>query len=131
MYFHNRGEHCTNKRYRIEIVVGYGVPFVITLITILADSVAPKCSPLKPGIGDLSCFFTDQWPTFFYFHLPMFVLLVLNAVIFGVTTSKIMAMDRNKRALNLDSGNRSIEMDRYAAEILSFKNNFLKGFVLF
>ena len=42
------------------MLVGYISPTIIGLMTIIADNVAPECAPLKPGMGENSCFFAGN-----------------------------------------------------------------------
>ena len=56
-----RGNASSNKRYRHEMLGGYGAPLIITLLTCIFQFYRPKCSIVNPRIGEYHCFFPSQW----------------------------------------------------------------------
>ena len=108
-----RGKQRHKKRYWTQLALGYVGPLVIVLLTIIVDHTADKCSALKPDIGLEACFFSDQTTTFFWFHLPLAIILIFNTVIFAAVATSIMKMDANQRDMGLRTGKRSEQMDRF------------------
>lgn len=55
------GSRCTDKRYRIAIIIGYGVPFAIALLTGIVEAAGSKCCPVRPRFSETSCFFASKY----------------------------------------------------------------------
>jgi hypothetical protein len=57
---HFSGRKATEKRYRIEMLICYGAPLLISLLTGIVEATAPRCSPITPRFGELTCFFASK-----------------------------------------------------------------------
>ena len=49
------------KRYYLELIIGYAVPFVLVLLTGIVEALAPRCSQWKPQHLEGSCFFAGMY----------------------------------------------------------------------
>ena len=116
------------------MLIGYGAPLLITLLTGIVQASAPWCSPINPRFGEESCFFAGnielylktllsllQWNLFIFlettskfvfFYLPIMILLIFNSIMFSLTVRIVYMMDKQKRNLGMVSGQRSNEMER-------------------
>ena len=56
------GSQKNERRYNLEVGCGYGIPFFISLLTIIVEFSADKCFPIKPRFGDEKCFFAGKNP---------------------------------------------------------------------
>ena len=57
---YDRGCSPNKTRYRRMMLVGYLSPTMIVIMTMITEKAAPECAPLKPRIGDNSCFFAGN-----------------------------------------------------------------------
>ena len=56
IYFH-RGYPENQKRYRKTMVLGYAFPTMVSIGTLVAEYLAPKCASFRPRFGEDGCFF--------------------------------------------------------------------------
>ena len=61
---HFSGRKATEKRYRIEMLICYGAPLLISLLTGIVEATAPRCSTITPRFGELTCFFSSNIKNF-------------------------------------------------------------------
>ena len=54
------GSQKNERRYNLEVGCGYGIPFFISLLTIIVEFSAEKCFPIKPRFGNVKCFFASK-----------------------------------------------------------------------
>merc|ERR1711936_834497 len=68
------------SRFLILSALGWGVPFLFSLITLIFQFTTSSTSSFNPEIGIESCFVDDHVPyrQFIFFHLPIFLLLLVN-----------------------------------------------------
>ena len=52
-----RGYPENQKRYRKTMVLGYAFPTMVSIGTLAAEYLAPKCASLRPRFGEDGCFF--------------------------------------------------------------------------
>ena len=55
------GSQQDDRRYRLEICFGYGIPLSISILTIFVEFSTDKCFPIKPNFGDEKCFFAGKY----------------------------------------------------------------------
>ena len=53
-----RGNPSNSKRYKILVGCSYGLPLVVSLLTIIVEFGAPQCASYRPRFGEESCFFS-------------------------------------------------------------------------
>lgn len=77
-------------KFLLYSLVGWGSSALLTLAIILIDSLNLFHSMefVKPGVGEGKCFLQDQ-AVGVYLHLPSMVVMLLNAVLFLITTATI------------------------------------------
>ena len=78
-------EHLNQKnsfRFIIYLMIGCGIPFLMTLSIILIDIF--KVGTLLPEVGAFQCFLSAKAAKY-YFHLPIFLLLCFNSLVFLIT----------------------------------------------
>ena len=56
-YFFHRGYPENQKRYRKTMVLGYAFPTMVSIGTLTAEYLAPKCASFRPRFGEEGCFF--------------------------------------------------------------------------
>jgi len=83
-----------------KIGLCYGVPFLITLITLIVEIEAPRCADYRPQF-DRSCHFHGGFGKFLWLYLPILILLLLNTgmgiyVVSSVYTNKKSSGDGGK-----------------------------------
>ena len=53
-----RGKRSGREKYRLKVAAGYLLPLIITLLTLLVESLAPKCNWVRPRFAEEECFFS-------------------------------------------------------------------------
>ena len=78
------------KKFGVYSLVGWGSSALLTLAIILIDSLEIFRSKEfeKPGVGMGKCFLQDK-AVGVYLHLPSMVVMLLNAILFLITTATI------------------------------------------
>ena len=66
-YFH-RNIGRPENRYRIQILVGYGIPLLFIILTGIVEATGPVCSKWRPRFNEQSCFFSG-----YYFIFQIFL----------------------------------------------------------
>ena len=66
-YFHRQIGRPEN-RYRIQILVGYGIPLLFIILTGIVEATGPVCSKWRPRFNEQSCFFSG-----YYFIFQIFL----------------------------------------------------------
>ena len=59
-YFH-RNIGRPENRYRIQILVGYGIPLLFIILTGIVEAIGPVCSKWRPRFNEQSCFFSGYY----------------------------------------------------------------------
>ena len=77
-------------KFLLYSLVGWGSSALLTLAILLIDSldIFHRMEFVKPGVGEGKCFLQDQ-AVGVYLHLPSMVVMLLNAVLFLITTATI------------------------------------------
>ena len=57
---HFRGHPSNSKRYKILVSCSYGLPMIVSILTVIVEFSAPKCAPYRPRFGEESCFFSGK-----------------------------------------------------------------------
>ena len=117
------------------MLICYGAPLLISILTGIVQASAPWCSPINPRFGEeescffagniklyhmtllsLSCinhfFFLEITSKFVFFFLPITILLIFNTIMFSLTVRIVCMLEKQKRNLGTVSGQRSNEMER-------------------
>ena len=50
----------SERRYRLEMSLGYAVPVLITLVTAIVEFSADKCNIARPRFAEEECFFAGN-----------------------------------------------------------------------
>ena len=53
-----RGNPSNSKRYKILVGCSYGLPLIVTILTLIVEFGAPQCASYRPRFGEESCFFS-------------------------------------------------------------------------
>ena len=118
-----RGENPdSSRRYRKQLFVGYGIPLITVLTTLIVELTSRDCSPWKTGLGlDQGCsLINHRLSGFFYFYIPMAIMLLYNAVNFVRVLLIIVKLDRDKRDHGMDTGSRDLQMARVVTYVKLF-----------
>ncbi|KRT84228.1 hypothetical protein AMK59_1057, partial [Oryctes borbonicus] len=78
-----------NKRFMYYSVYAWGIPVLMVGFASIFTFKVTDSSNWYTGIGNGQCWFRNGWPTGIYFYFPIAILLIVNMVLFGVTTYKI------------------------------------------
>ena len=92
-------EHLNQKnflRYVKYLLVGCGVPVLVTLSVFLIDYY--KAGSVLPEVGTFQCFLSPRGAKF-YFHLPISILLGFNSVAFFVTVFALWRRYKSNKAV--------------------------------
>ena len=57
------GNASNDKRYRTEILVGYVLPLIFSIMTGLVEAFGSRCSSITPKFAEESCFFSCKYQT--------------------------------------------------------------------
>ena len=59
--FFRHAMQTTEKRYKRTVVIGYGVPALIILATIITEFTADRCMSIRPRFDEKGCFFASKY----------------------------------------------------------------------
>ncbi|KAK9738659.1 7 transmembrane receptor (Secretin family) [Popillia japonica] len=93
-----------NRRFMYYSAYAWGIP--VLMVGFAAIFTFEKTDNLTwaTGIGDGQCWFRNGWPTGIYFYFPIATLLIVNIVLFSITTYKIKRVQHDTKMLkNVDS----------------------------
>ena len=103
------------KAVVLHILVGQGVPLLITLVTLVMDTQGSSDNHVLPNMGEFSCFLGEEFklepgsffksPTFLYFYLPIVIAWVINIVCFIVTAVHLMSHWAKAKAMKQSRAN--------------------------
>jgi hypothetical protein len=103
------------KAVVLHILVGQGVPLLITLVTLVMDTQGSSDKHVLPNMGEFSCFLGEEFklepgsffksPTFLYFYLPIVIAWVINIVCFIVTAVHLMSHWAKAKAMKQSRAN--------------------------
>ena len=60
MTFHCRGNPSNSKRYKMLVGLSYGLPLIVSLLTVIVEFGSPKCASYRPRFGEETCFFSGN-----------------------------------------------------------------------
>ncbi|CAH1099151.1 unnamed protein product [Psylliodes chrysocephalus] len=87
------------KRFIMYSIYAWGVPFCfVTMVLIINTHGHPK-SHFYPNLGSGACFLAEGWPMFYFFYLPIGILLTVNILLFIVTSLKIFKIKGETKML--------------------------------
>ena len=69
---------CQHPSFKWYAVFSWGLPLIMTIVTLILQHSELGESYVSPNIGDLACFWGDGLPTLLYFHIinaPALVIL--------------------------------------------------------
>ena len=58
------GNASNDKRYRTEILVGYVLPLIFSIMTGFVEAFGSRCSSITPKFAEESCFFSCKYHQF-------------------------------------------------------------------
>ena len=95
------------------MIISYGFPIFITLITGIGELTINECSVYKPRFCTKGHFFADVHSKGLFLYLPIGILLIINACMFTLVVLKTLSLDKEMRKLNLrNHKKRTNEMER-------------------
>ena len=69
MTFHYRGNPSNSKRYKMLVGLSYGLPLIVSFLTVIVEFGAPQCASYRPRFGEETCFFSgNALKMYFYFN---------------------------------------------------------------
>merc|ERR1719376_1235415 len=86
---HLIGGHNANSILK-QILVGYGVPLLIVLVTIIVEVSAPTCASYNPRFGHKTCLFFGKLDKFLWLYGPILIMLLINTGMFIYITINVV-----------------------------------------
>lgn len=114
------------RRFTIYSAYAWGIPLVLTAVTIGMQYANLPPSVIKPGFGDRRCWFDNWLSELIYFFAPVLVLVVCNIVFFSVTAHRIRSI---KQETSILKGSKSTSKDKMKNDKQRF-SLYLKLFVV-
>jgi len=65
-----------------HILIAYSISGSISLLTLIVELAAPKCSKMRPKFGMRNCHFYGKLDKFVWLYLPILILLLINSFMF-------------------------------------------------
>ncbi|XP_072949346.1 G-protein coupled receptor Mth2-like [Epargyreus clarus] len=106
---HKRRE---KKRFAAYGAYAWGVPVVLTAITIAMQFSDLPSNIITPGFGSKRCWFNDWTSELVYFFIPVLVLVVCNVVLFSVTAYRIRSIRQETAILKSSESSRSDKLKK-------------------
>ncbi|CAH1179454.1 unnamed protein product [Phaedon cochleariae] len=109
----NGKKSAEKKRFIIYCLYAWGVPLLHILTVFLLNTYGDERSAYHPQLGYRKCFVEDGLPNLLYFYLPMAIVIVINIILFILTTIRIQKAKRETSMLkHTDSKRHSYEDDK-------------------
>ncbi|XP_056629658.1 G-protein coupled receptor Mth2-like isoform X6 [Diorhabda sublineata] len=105
-------KYAERKRFIIYCIYAWGTPIIHVGIVLLLNTHSPPDADYYPKIGDPRCFLGDGMPTFYYFYLPMAIIIGINIVFFILTTVRIQQIKKETSMLKQTESKKSYEDDK-------------------
>lgn len=83
-------------------------PLVIVGATLAIDFLGDDISEFKPMYGDGICWITQRWALLITFAAPVALIIVINLIIYVITTVKICLISRAARYLHTDKKDKNL-----------------------
>jgi hypothetical protein len=96
-----------NTRFYLYLVVGCGVPVLMTISIYLVD--ISKVFDIQPEVGFDRCFLSPQGARYF-FNVPIYILLAFNTLIFIITTLSLWKSYRENKIATLQQSSRRVNL---------------------
>ncbi|GLG99144.1 Probable G-protein coupled receptor Mth-like 11 [Gryllus bimaculatus] len=96
-------QSTSERTFRKYVFIAWGIPFLVTCTTFIivrfqrADQLPNWIVP--PNIGKHDCWFGDSAAKWMYFNGLLVVLMVINTVLYIMTTARLCGFMRNKKEL--------------------------------
>ncbi|XP_045536560.1 G-protein coupled receptor Mth2 [Papilio machaon] len=100
------------KRFVLYGAYAWGLPFILTIITITMQFADVPNNIITPGFGAMRCWFTNWMSELVYFLSPVLVLVVCNVVLFSVTAHRIRSIRQETAILKGAESARSDKLKR-------------------
>ncbi|CAG9838865.1 unnamed protein product [Diabrotica balteata] len=101
------------KRFIIYCFYAWGMPIIHVIIVFCINQYGNTAAGYHPQIGVKRCFLGEGMPTFYYFYLPMAILIGINITLFVLTTVRIQKIKRETSMLKqTDSRRHTYEDDK-------------------
>ncbi|XP_073957023.1 G-protein coupled receptor Mth2-like isoform X2 [Choristoneura fumiferana] len=97
------------RRFAMYGAYAWGVPLLLTGLTAFMQFGNLPDYIMKPGLGDMKCWFEDWQRDLLYFFTPVLILVVCNTVLFSVTAHRIRSIKQETAILK---GSESARSDR-------------------
>ena len=91
-------EHMNKKnsgRFILYAILGFGLPILSTILIFLIDTF--QIGHVLPEVGNYWCFLSKRGAKYL-FHLPIFILLCFNSLVFLVTVLSLRSRYRQNSA---------------------------------
>ncbi|XP_063383815.1 G-protein coupled receptor Mth2-like isoform X2 [Cydia fagiglandana] len=95
------------RRFAMYGLYAWGVPLVLTALTAFMQFGQLPNYILKPGLGDMKCWFEDWKRDLIYFFTPVLVLVLCNTILFSVTAHRIRSIKQETAILKSSESARS------------------------
>jgi len=96
---------------RRKVPIGYGIPALICLVTLIVEVTAPQCSPIRPRFGHKTCLFYGKLDKFIWLYLPILILLIVNTIMCVYITYCVFK-NRKNESLAGKKGGRKEKFDQ-------------------
>ncbi|KAK7791058.1 hypothetical protein R5R35_007149 [Gryllus longicercus] len=106
-----------HKKFIIYSLYCWGSPLIMLIICMVMD-LHPDIpdSYIKPGFGELKCWFKSNLGNFIYFSGPIAILIVCNIILFILTAVKIQQVKRGTKILKKQDSRRHNEEEENNAQ---------------
>jgi len=108
---HMIGGHNSNSILK-QILVGYGVPLLIVVLTLIVELSAPRCASYNPRFGHKSCLFFGKLDKFLWLYGPILLMLVINTVMFIYITINVVKNQKTGATDSMKTGSRKEKLDK-------------------
>ncbi|GLH02125.1 G-protein coupled receptor Mth2 [Gryllus bimaculatus] len=106
-----------HKKFIIYSLYCWGSPLIMLIICMVMD-LHPDIpdSYIKPGFGELKCWFKSNLGNFIYFSGPIAILIICNIILFILTAVKIQQVKRGTKILKKQDSRRHNEEEENNAQ---------------
>ena len=87
----------------MSLIFGYVLPLIISVLSGITEASAPECSLFKPRFGEKTCFFVTIEAKGLWFFLPIGLFLLVNAVMFTLTSMVLCQSQTNAKQVNANN----------------------------
>lgn len=105
-------KNAERRRFIYYCIYAWGTPIIHVGIVLTLNTHAPKDAGYHPKLGDNRCFLGEGMATFYYFYLPMAILIGINIILFILTTVRIQQIKKETSMLKQTESKKSYEDDK-------------------